>query len=621
MTVLFAEANALHEAGDVLGQRVFRFLGSLASLHLIPDNKEEPFGPMIQTSTGRSAIVDDYSDDDLQTLAKVLPDIKDADFRARVADVIWLRRRAREYAEAAVEAYLRSSEILQDAEMWPRFMPQLERAVAVAAALGRQQPFFVKAISTVENLLSKYFETDAGLLSSRLMQILLEHNQGDSAALAEKAETLALRAEANKNWLFARTYWDLSNKWHRKANNVARSKSASIRGAETFIGEAEAALQRDPPTYLVAAHFLSLSVEALRRAGAAPERIEEIHKRLIASNEKSTSEIGTIRGPEVDISELVKGAEELVEGLSFSDAVFRLAMAHSTINREELRKEVLRNANEFPFQHLMSSAAINAQGKVIAQRPSLLTNDPQQLEAAIRAEMFHQAHLRWSFATQVFIDPVRRKIQRQHQPRIADLEFLVANNPFTPPGSENLFARGLHAGFTGDLMLFGALVIPQIENSLRHVLSTSGVITSTLTSRLIQEERDLNVLLRLPEVAEIFGEDMVFEMQGLFVERFGANLRNRVAHGLVRDNSFYSNEVLYAWWLVLRLLCIPVIHRAKVSQSSTGVDAKLNAAPTVSTYGEHPQRSAQQSELNRVSEGRAQAETLEDGLDCFTEES
>lgn len=169
-------------------------------------------------------------------------------------------------------------------------------------------------------------------------------------------------------------------------------------------------------------------------------------------------------------------------------------------------------------------------------------------------------------------------------------------------------------------MLFAALMIPQIENSLRYVLSASGVITSTLTSRLIQEERDLNVLLRLPEVAEIFGDDVVFEMQGLFVERFGANLRNRVAHGLVRDTSFYSSEVLYAWWLVLRLLCIPILHRRNVSQSDAGAGAKLNAAPTVSNYGEYPQRSIKQSEQDRVSEGRAQAGTLEDGLERFTEE-
>ena len=45
---------------------------------------------------------------------------------------------------------------------------------------------------------------------------------------------------------------------------------------------------------------------------------------------------------------------------------------------------------------------------------------------------------------------------------------------------------------------------------------------------------------------------MVFDPQGLLVERFGVNLRNRMARGLMGDGDFASPAVLYLWWLVLR---------------------------------------------------------------------
>lgn len=43
------------------------------------------------------------------------------------------------------------------------------------------------------------------------------------------------------------------------------------------------------------------------------------------------------------------------------------------------------------------------------------------------------------------------------------------------------------------------------------------------------------------------------------VERYGSNLRNNLAHGLMNNNGFYTAPAIYAWWLTLRLCCIPNI--------------------------------------------------------------
>lgn len=97
-----------------------------------------------------------------------------------------------------------------------------------------------------------------------------------------------------------------------------------------------------------------------------------------------------------------------------------------------------------------------------------------------------------------------------------------------------------------------------------------NVIASSLDNSGVQQEIDLNSTLRFSKfaepLAEIIGADIVFEMRSLLVERFGANLRKDMAHGLVDHDSFYSPSACYLWWLALHLYSFPVLARLKVER-------------------------------------------------------
>ena len=135
---------------------------------------------------------------------------------------------------------------------------------------------------------------------------------------------------------------------------------------------------------------------------------------------------------------------------------------------------------------------------------------------------------------------------------------MVSNNPFVPPGRENLFIKGLYAGLIGDFITSTHILIPQIENSVRYLLSNRGAITSGIDTKNngIQKEDNLNATLfpsKYPQIASIFDEDTLFDLQGLLIEKSGSNLRNRMAHGLINDNEFSSPIFSYLWWVTLRL--------------------------------------------------------------------
>ncbi|MGC1246144.1 MAG: DUF4209 domain-containing protein, partial [Spirulinaceae cyanobacterium] len=151
------------------------------------------------------------------------------------------------------------------------------------------------------------------------------------------------------------------------------------------------------------------------------------------------------------------------------------------------------------------------------------------------------------------------QINLENNVSIEDFEFIVMNNPFIPPGREMIYAKGLLEGLRGDFLVSTHLLIPQIEHSIRYLMEQQGFIVSGLDDRGIQDEHNINALIRRPELVEILGEDIVFDLKGLLVHRFGNNLRNGMAHGLVDYNNFFSYENSYLWWLTLRLCCLPII--------------------------------------------------------------
>ncbi len=93
---------------------------------------------------------------------------------------------------------------------------------------------------------------------------------------------------------------------------------------------------------------------------------------------------------------------------------------------------------------------------------------------------------------------------------------------------EERFARGLAAGFHGEFMVAAALLVPQIESPLRFVVERNGGRGYGRDDEGLQDAHLLDRLLALDIVNGIFGEDIVFDLRGLLVERFGANLRNQV---------------------------------------------------------------------------------------------
>jgi hypothetical protein len=560
------KAQEAKEAGNVREQAVFEILAAVTGAAINPESTEESFAEIFQNLT----------DEHLDFLAKIAPEISDPELQAPVADILWVRRRDHRMAQLAVTAYLQSATELEDPEKWTWCFDRIERALRLARRI-RYQPEAV--VAHIEAVLDRYKGEDPLWLSAKLMGLLQEYRLCDPTKYAALAEKAAMLAESAHDWDRARAYWEIKSKWHLIEKDGEKERAASMLAAETYVKEAEDALKRNPPSYLTASHYMQKAVEAFRNirgtkeeAADAKVRAEEVHTLLLQYQEESGKEL-VASSHEVDVSELVEQARENVRGKNFQDALFALALLGTPTNVSHLRQQVQKQAREFIGSHLFPVVMMNEMGKVVARQPgSVLSSDPNEAEAATRFEMNKNAALYQCFHAQAFIEPARDQINLEHSVRVKDLLPIVSDSPFVPPEREYLFAKGLYAGLTGDFFTSTHILIPQIENSIRYLLWSRGVLPSGLDNRGIQNEYHLTTTLYCPEITSIFNEDTLFDLKSLLVEHSGSNLRNRMAHGLINDGEFFSPLMSYLWWLTLRLCCLPILnYKQKVEQSDPWV--------------------------------------------------
>ena len=83
-------------------------------------------------------------------------------------------------------------------------------------------------------------------------------------------------------------------------------------------------------------------------------------------------------------------------------------------------------------------------GKVIGRQPGLFASSPEEVEKALRDEMFEVASPIWELHTVGVMNVARQQVVDDHDVRVQDFMTLVTNNPFVLKVSRFLLARGLH---------------------------------------------------------------------------------------------------------------------------------------------------------------------------------
>lgn len=558
-------------AGDASGEAgIARVLLAACTLHMVPGREHQPFEPFLILRERRTASLGDFSDGAVAAFEAALGEIAHAAVRARLADIVWVRKRSYRAAEIAIDAYLETANVISEEESWLPMRDSLERAFQIALLLGRKHGASVRVQGEIVRHLTAREAEEDGYGSLQLMRLLLKYGVVNETGYAAMARRLALVAEAKRDWHCAHDYWETAAELARATKDREGVRRATLAMAAVLEKQADDAIRRVGVGHLTAAHYLQQAVEVARRTSGASDEVERLHRKLLEVQEGISDEMHPLSTP-IDITEYVAQTEAALTGRSLRDALIIWATMKLIPSVVDMRALVEEQLKRYALSGLFPKVAVDAKGRSIGRQSSSDSADPEERNQAILVEMVTHGILHCRVASAAHILPAREVIVREHPLELDHILSIVRYHPAVVEARAPLIAEGIFAGFTGDMPKAIHLLIPQLEDVVRTMLVQRGVRVSTLSSEGIQEDRNLNWLLHAPELNAVLGEDVVFTLRALLVDRFGPNIRNRMAHGLMEHHEFFSHEAVFAWWMVMRILMIPFL-RSVLAQETDRVD-------------------------------------------------
>ncbi len=566
VTAFGKERDKAEKYGDKESATVWGILNSLTSCMLNPDSKTEVFTPLWIFNDGRrSPIPSDFSIDEFNVLLALYKEVSDCELRARIGDVLWCEKRDYRAGISACDDYLKSAENLLESGDWWEAFGRIKRAVHLGVHLGRNNKAKKKIKSYIENKLNDFVADDCGFFILDLVELCANFGIGYDNKLIEIADKCCQISRKDKGHMLERCLMLLAS-LYQKAGDMGSCRSLKVERAEIYIEMANTAASNEKPSHLLATSYMQTAIKILRDAGGQKERVEHLIDKLNMFQEKMLEEMSSF-SHEVDITETVKDVESRVTGLSKEDAFIAMVAIPRFPKIDDLRKEATENAEKYPLQNLFTKYRVREQGKLSSIGANAYSEDCDEREQAIFEQTLELANIHFPFICRCLIQPVRERINIEHNYTLDDFRYIASKSPFVPSGHEELFATGLFYGMRGDFLVASHLLAPQMENAIRIILGEEGARVTGFDANSIQKERSLNALLCEDDgfniSQKIFGEHIHFSLRWLLVEQIGPNLRNRIAHGMINDGQCFSDNVCLLWWICLYLCVFPIMRYLK----------------------------------------------------------
>lgn len=561
--------NAAEAVEDERQATALRLLTNICFLKFSPDKAAEPYAPCFSSAAGRSFSLDDLVDGDIAFLARAAANM-DADVRgapllkARLADVVWLVQRPRniDYALLAIDSY---RAVPLNVDTWLGDGLHCWQRALLLARLTKTRKRGDEMEASILDAFDSATDED-GFLAVKLAELMRSNGLGLDGAdtIATKLKSLGDVAADQSEFLRERSYLHEAHRWFKTLKDDAQATAATVAEAECWVQEAKHRLSSADPSHGVAASFIENAIQTYRtipkkqrETHDGAERLKDLQTRLREYGRQAVDELTLTQGPKVDLSDCVRRARTAVTGKTTTEALTAFADLHPWVSANELRDsaiEMLRQCSISAF--LFSSTSMSHDGRVVAKAsPAKLGSTPTGSDGVVRDQMLREYNIRADLVTRSSILPALEVLRFEHRLREIDFIERAGEAAIVPPGRALLFGKALSFGYDGDFAAALHLLTPQIEHMVRFHLNRAGVETRHLDNNGIQTEKGLSALLDPPASSEVFGTDVALELNFLFTEGGGANLRNVVAHGLLSDmEATHGVYPIYAWWLTLKLV-------------------------------------------------------------------
>jgi hypothetical protein len=551
------------EQSQTAHSKVLWLLADACSMMLSPASLNEPFKPYFRSRTGRSAIPDDFSEGDIDYFHLILPEVADPRLKARLSDLIWLRRRSlgKNLVLSAIDSYLMTpitmESFVNDGHLcWIRAI-QLTRILKQDAG-ERMKDIKDRIIQAFRDATDKdgfFVKWLADLLRSYKLGI------GHENEIAQKLVLLAGAFKLQNDFYRTREYYETSSYWFKKINNEEEAVKAIACQAEAW--HTEAVLKELSGDFIGAAHGLEKAIQIYhqtpkkhRAAIGVEDKLPQLRLQLNKTGKMAADAMQFVCTPSVDITEMVNESRKLIQEKTPDEALKILANIYPGVVRTKIRSSAEQALTQFHMGSFFGLAVRTRDGRIVAKNPGIAVAEKgsDEYEAEAWKEMLKNYYLEVGLAVFGRIVPALEAMIVEHRLQEKNFIILCNQSSIVPPSRAYAFGKALFSGYDLDFDTALHKLVPQIENMVRYHLKAAGAVTTTLDIEGLETEKGLSSLLELPQALQVFGENLIFEMTALFCDSQGPNIRNNLAHGLMESKDFESAHAVYAWCFALRLV-------------------------------------------------------------------
>ena len=553
---------------------LYKILGDACSMMFRLD--ANVYGPYFWLANGRrSASIEDFVGDVAKVLLGVFDKAENPLIKARVADILWVNRKLTKYerpirfAKTALAGYC---DIKVNQELW--FEGRNEevwfRAIELALSLKSEGHEYIVALEKKLLALCDVESEEGHDLLIKIGRIFLESGLPleDGVIIIKKAEDRLFALTDPKHIFEINDIYDLLIQWYEKEGRHDEVNRCLFAKAEAnrVVGDRWADENVDSMMLSTRYELAQRCYDKLPKKFKSDNNVAElasiVRKSLHAAYKKTVDGMQHIYSDKVDIGELVGSSRRQMHGLDFSSAICKFVMLFD-LDVVQLKESTLKMVNEHPILGLFQHTTYE-NNRVASRLEGLDFNDPNfDKSPRFHQMVVQQFSYQLSFVWQACLLPAFSVMREEHQLVDADFYAMMESSRFVPDNRRFMFARGIKAGWFQDFQTAAALLLPQIENSVRVLLKRSG--NDTLAHNGIKEiDSELglsNLVCRDEMMGTLFNENLCFMMQAMFGPPPNFNLRNQYAHGLVDDCNGINMYDFYIWYVALKLIIFGCVDR------------------------------------------------------------
>lgn len=461
-------------------------------------------------------------------------------------------------AKQAIDAYLEVIDKTLYSDEYDAWQ-MLDRAIGLTISI-KDSLLRKKAKSILFDLYRKLNQPGTRFMWWRFDDLNWEHAQSleldaseQHAIISSLEQTLAISADiSNLEFFNPHDATSAADRLARRMNNTNepdKAKNAIQSAALAFEAAAKNA------GGLTAIAWLEDLIPRYRNIGL----VEDAARVEAMIRSRSNEAQGEMQRVEVPIDIPKKELDQWVEkvaGNSLDEALSRIAMA-CLIKEDSTQSSLQHFSKNAPLFSLMSSVVMGTDGFTVAKVGSVESDlDGRSLQHAATLFSLYAPWLYFAF----------NHIKEKYALDAENIVSALRKCTFFPIEHEPLLKEGVVAWLADDSVKCIHILVPQIETALRNLLAALG-------ASVMKPDPDtggfqvlgLGKILNHPIFRNHVPNDFRFHLRALYSDSRGINLRNDMAHGLVRHELLNMG---LANWVVHSLLLIGTLRIRPVQQGA-----------------------------------------------------